>query len=309
MRPAIPSCSRRESAPVSSDFGNKLERTHPTTRDCYSDVAFTLIELLVVLGTMAVLGVMLLPALAGTQAQSKVTACAARYRQWAASANLYANDNRGWLPTGDPQLGGEYACDVGTNMLDALYPYGMDVPDYFCPMRPNEWDAATEWMLSKPVGSLGPPPGQNINGLGMYWRSQWSSQFHINDNYWVQRIHYGAVTFPPTYTPAMLSRGANWLRTNTATCITYGWPTRLHDLAAPYVPFVSDLAGSGNGGGLISPIVGTTVNDISPNTAHYVNGVLLGVNLAFADGHVASHTPDQMRCVFGSGGGPPYWFY
>ncbi len=63
--------------------------------------AFTVVELLVVIVTLAVLAAMLLPALAGTQSQSKVTACNARFRQWSASANLYANDNRGWLPSSD----------------------------------------------------------------------------------------------------------------------------------------------------------------------------------------------------------------
>jgi len=85
----------------------------------------------------------------------------------------------------------------------------------------------------------------------------------------------------------------------------------LHDLAAPYVPFVSDKAGSGNslGSGLNSPVVGTAPSDISPNTAHFVNGTLLGVNLAFADGHVSSHSPSQICCVYLSSGSGPYWFY
>ena len=41
--------------------------------------AFTLIELLVVIATLAVLSAMLLPALAGSRAQPKVTACAANF--------------------------------------------------------------------------------------------------------------------------------------------------------------------------------------------------------------------------------------
>src|SRR6516165_6653498 len=84
-------------------------------RSDFKRTAFTLIELLVVIATMAVLAVMLLPALAGTKTQSKTTACTARFRQWAASANLYANDHQGWLPAFAPGEGGAFAWDVGTN--------------------------------------------------------------------------------------------------------------------------------------------------------------------------------------------------
>ena len=75
------------------------------------------------------------------------------------------------------------------------------------------------------------------------------------------------------------------------------------------MPFVSDKCGSGNVGGLNSPSAGSpNVSNIAPNTAHFVNGQLIGINLAFADGHVESHNPSQMRCVY-SPDGATYWFY
>ena len=295
--------SRQESAPYPRNFRDESERTHPATRDCYDDAAFTIIELLVVLATIAVLAALLLPALAGTQSQSKVTACAARFRQWAASANLYANDNRGWLPSFNPAGSGESAWDVGTNLLNALYPYGMDVPDWFCPMRPAEWDNANAWAhsnLSHPI--------QNSIELTRYLTLIYPGECRINDNYWVPRSQSGT-SFPTDYSIVIQSRWPPFIKQGMPTCALYGWPQRLHDIAVPYVPFVSDLAGSGNGGGLISPIVGTQVSDISPNTAHYVNGVLIGVNLAFADGHVSSHSPSQIRCVYFLSGSGPFWFY
>lgn len=274
-----------------------------------SKQAFTVIELLVVIGTLAVLGVMLLPALAGTQVQSKVTACAARYRQWAASANLYANDNQGWLPTSNTSPGGGYAWDVGTSLPGMLYPYGMDIPVWFCPMRTTglTLDYANAWAQM----NFGHPI-QNINDLRNFWSQSYPGECDIDDDYWVQR--YNGIPGPSPYFPTDYSTHTQatwppWLEAGMPTCALYGWPKRLHDLAASYVPFVSDIAGSGNGGGLHSPVVGTSVTNISPDTAHYVNGVLIGINLAFADGHVTSHTPDQMRCVYGSGGGPPFWFY
>ncbi len=270
------------------------------------ETAFTLIELMVVIATMAVLAVMLLPALAGTQAQSKVTACGANFRQWAASANLYANDNQGWLPNSSLTLGtgGLFAWDVGTNMLDALHPYGMNVPDYFCPMRPAEWDAANAWGQAIYLGH----PIQNISDLRLYFSRGGFSELVLNYNYWLPRSQ-GTMKFPTDW--SLMSPGSwpIYIQTGMPSCATYGWPQRLHDIAATYVPFVSDTAGSGNGfSGLISPVVGPNVTNISPNTAHFVNGKLIGVNLAFADGHVAGHSPSQMRCVYQSPGSP-YWFY
>jgi type II secretory pathway pseudopilin PulG len=264
--------------------------------------AFTMIELLVVVATLAVLAAMLLPALAGTQSQSKVTACSARFRQWAVSHNLYANDNQGWLPSFTPYGGGDLAWNVGTNMCSALYPYGMNVPDYFCPVRPNQWDAVNEWAQTE----LGHPI-QGVNELTQYWRQFYSLELTLNDNYWVPRGTGGGTTsFPTDYSHSAFPPA--WLKTGNPTSLTYGWPQRLHDIAASQVPFVSDSAGSGQGVGLNSPYPGSSfVTNIAPNTAHFVNGTLLGVNLAFADGRVENHTPSQMRAVYLSG--PLYWFY
>jgi prepilin-type processing-associated H-X9-DG protein len=90
----------------------------------------------------------------------------------------------------------------------------------------------------------------------------------------------------------------------------YGFSTKLHDNAAAHVPFISDKAGSGSGSGFATPPSGKVSrdpNDCSPNTAHFVNGVLLGVNAAFADGHVETHNKSQMLCGYSQSN--PYWFY
>src|SRR5208283_4784679 len=121
--------------------------------------AFTLIELLVVIATLAVLSAMLLPALAGSRAQPKVTACAANFRQWAVSVNLYANDHLDWLPRFDWNSGGGmYLWDVSTNMVNAMGPYGLTVPMWFCPVRPSEFDG-----VEKTFEQLF--PGHTISGL------------------------------------------------------------------------------------------------------------------------------------------------
>src|ERR1039457_4412417 len=58
-----------------------------------------------------------------------------------------------------------------------------------------------------------------------------------------------------------------------------------------------------------SGVASSNPKDICPNTAHFFNGVVRGVNSAYADGHVEMHIPPDMLCGYQSGGTMPYWFY
>jgi prepilin-type N-terminal cleavage/methylation domain-containing protein/prepilin-type processing-associated H-X9-DG protein len=64
--------------------------------------AFTLVELLVVIGIIALLISILLVTLSRAQEKSRQTACLSNLRQLGAALILYANENRGYLPNGNP---------------------------------------------------------------------------------------------------------------------------------------------------------------------------------------------------------------
>jgi prepilin-type processing-associated H-X9-DG protein len=263
--------------------------------------AFTLLELVVVAGVIGLLCLTMLPAFCRSNGQTKVTACAANLRQWTVSVNVYAKDNRDWLPRFDVSGGGMYGWDAGTNLGNALAPYGLTLPTWFCPVRPNEEDTANAWAIA----NLGHPI-QTIHDLMTYLSRSYPGEIILNYNWWVPRAQ-GTTLFPTDYSSRPLPIQPVWIRgTDPA---LYGWPARLDDRASARVPFLSDKCASGASGGLNSPAAGTSVANISPNTAHFFNGVLDGVNAAFVDGHVETRKPAEIRCVSASGSSGPYWFY
>jgi prepilin-type processing-associated H-X9-DG protein len=249
--------------------------------------------------------------------QSKIAACTAHLRQWAASANLYAADNQGWLPCKppaiDPSGGGAYAWDIGTQVPLIMKPYQLTVPMWFDPFRSTGYPAYLSWVQanSPDTGPLSDP--MNLTNVIRYFVRSFPNELSWQQGYcyWVPRYNgirtsgtTSASLFPKDYSQIMLR--PPWATNSSSTSLTYGWPLKIHDGAVPYVPFMSDTAGSGYGG-LNSPVVGPNTTNIATSTAHFVNGRLIGVNLAFADGHVAGHSPDQMQVCYSQGGN--YWFY
>jgi prepilin-type N-terminal cleavage/methylation domain-containing protein len=242
--------------------GNVIMRRQSACRQAVT--AFTLIELLVVIAIIAILAALLLPALSQAKFRAKVINCTSIYRQWGIVANCYALDNNDFLPTFPLNRGTGYnSWDVATNMPSGLQPYGLNVPMWFCPVRPDEFNAANNYCLQ----SLHHPLS-SINDLTDYFERAFGDFCVIYHCWWVPRVSTGKTFFPDPSNGTGLAR------------LAVGWPRKTTDKNAVVQPIISDfLMASG------SP--SATTNTL-PSPGHSYNGRLTSVNTTYADGHTVS---------------------
>ena len=176
------------------------------TRHHNARPGFTLIELLVVISIIALLMMILMPALQRVKEQSKTLACQANLRQWALYFSMYTDDNngrfhRGWNIGSEPQ----------TSWMVVLRPYYVQQTDLlFCltATKPDPRGGRFAYVAWGPnpqyqeYGSYGinlyvsdPMPGkEGGKPASQYWRRRDVRQaaeipLFVDDRWWDTRPH------------------------------------------------------------------------------------------------------------------------
>jgi prepilin-type processing-associated H-X9-DG protein len=172
-------------------------------------------------------------------------------------------------------------------MVPALAPYGLTVPMWFCPVRPEEFQDYNQWAINNPPLNRSISTTDDLN-LALRLRYPPGTFAILLHAWWVPRrvSTTSANSFPVPGYAGSSSRGTN------------GWPSRMEDRTAALQPIISDYCYT----------AGFQTNVALARAGHSLGSKLLSVNLAFADGHVETHSRNAIQWQY-SGGGNATAFY
>jgi competence protein ComGC len=285
---------------MKSNSGNFKRASLLEVQPTNGSPAFTLTELVVIIAVIAVLAVTLLPALANTKFRTGYAGCTSNLRQWGMVASAFSTDNQGKLPSFPMTIGfaGGNLWDVDAGMATNLIAYGVTVPMWFCPVRPQDFqniaNANPGVAITSPTQftALNNPPGH----LGIEYNHVYLTIFYSvyiprqlgtspRSGWWP--IDSSISTWPSPSFAGSVNPAIPYASTGNP------WPLHSSDKWAATNPIMTDTlfyGGYGQTGGFVSTW-GKGAGKQSGG--HPYGGKIQNVNLLYLNGRVVVHNANQ----------------